>query len=302
MGHCGDVGGLSELLVDSTLYTIYAVIDTRRMGMGNVMGSTANRAIVNTSIVIGNAGANAIASFSNGFRMRYTPNSALIVSCVKCGARRMGTSSGVRMALRRSTGSLRRMIMANCAARGGTSLANSITIISAGGLGADSRASPVHTLRNHIPNVAIAASNSPVNSKAIHVHNVNSFGSSRSPLCVVSNIPAGVTLGALGAGSVRDVRILGSTTSTSVCNSHTSGNIVVVAAGGNGGNDGITISFSTGLATRFCSGRSGVGLVGSDRCTATVTRTTLGSKLSPMTCTTGCNVSLGTTSNAPVAI
>lgn len=68
----------------------------------------------------------------------------------------------------------------------------------------------------------------------------------------------------LGPTSVRDVAMLGSTTTATVCNTHTTGNIVIVAAGGNGTN-GPRVAFSAGLSCSPGFSVSHLGLLDSRR-------------------------------------
>lgn len=67
------------------------------------------------------------------------------------------------------------------------------------------------------------------------VHNVDAIGSG-DPLFIVSKLmTSNNDFSGLGPGSVRGVSVLGSTNATTVCNSHSSGNMILIAAGGNGG-------------------------------------------------------------------
>ncbi len=67
----------------------------------------------------------------------------------------------------------------------------------------------------------------------------------------------------VGPGSVRDVAILGSTSTTTVCNSRTTGNIVIIAAGENRTKDA---SIDCSKAISIGAGPShDPGLVGSER-------------------------------------
>lgn len=65
---------------------------------------------------------------------------------------------------------------------------------------------------------------------------------------MVSNVVASPKI-SFGPTSTRSVRVLGSTSTTTVCNSHTTGNIVVIAAGGNAGNP-VGIGMDMGRALR----------------------------------------------------
>lgn len=59
-----------------------------------------------------------------------------------------------------------------------------------------------------------------------------------------------VDLGSIVPDRIRSISMLGSTTSTTVCNSQTTGNIVLVAAGGNG-RKGLAFGCSNGMNFRF---------------------------------------------------
>lgn len=235
------------------------------MGNAIIRGSD-NRSVVNTSIVRMNSGdGKAVASVSKGFALSMTSNTALSMSCVKCGTIAMGTRPALHVRLARSSRLVSRMMIANCVSRGGTDLANSITIIGVGSMTSVPAKGILSDLRKHITNVGVAASNAPNNKGASAlIHNGSSFqGSTGSPLCIVSNIVAhrGVS-SVLSSGSMRSVRMLGSTTSTSVCNTRTTGNIVVVAAGHTGGKRA-HISFSVSLALRAC--RYNLSVLGTSR-------------------------------------
>lgn len=143
------------------------------------------------------------------------------------------------MAVRRSDGALGRIIIINFNARGGMGLANTISAISSGALNTHPIGSMISTLRNTMTNVGFSApddNNALGSAGSFGVHNANAVNtnSSMSPLILVSNVRNSV--GTLGPRSVRGVSMLGSTSTSSVCNSHTTNNMVLVAAGDNGGN------------------------------------------------------------------
>lgn len=242
----------------------YKMTFTRASIANGMMTSRSNRPIVNTSVGMTNAGANAIASISKGFDLGIPTNSGLRVACVNVGPRAIGTDSGVGVTLASSGGSLSRIVIANCNGFGGSSFANTTTSVSATGLDSIPSLSIRSGLSNGVPKISVSSfSNRPNTVGCVHVHNVNSVGTNGSPLVIVSNAPIGSngldnfgskdakdncgnsnagTLSALGDGSVRSVAIVGSTTTTSLCNSHTTGNILIVAAGDNDTN-GARISF-----------------------------------------------------------
>lgn len=160
--------------------------------------------------------------------------------------------------------------MINCNARGGIAMANSITDMSNRRLGTSPAAGLAGNVMNHVPNIVNfrATSRPNNNNAAVHVHNAGSLNDG-SPLIMVSNIPShSNNVGQLGPARVRSVSMLGST-STTVCNTHTTGNMVLVAAGHKGRN-GPIISFGTD--TNFSRPAHLPGVAGSCRCTAVLGR------------------------------
>lgn len=206
--------------------------------LGNGMMSRGNRTIVNTDVRMGNAATKIVASVGNGCRLAGIPvGTRVTVSCVNCRAVVLGTGSGglTLIALQRSARLLSRIMMMKCNAVGGGSLLNTASVIDNSRLTAGSDVSMNNTLRNGVSNVGVLDdSNFPNTRASVDVHNIKAFnGNSTDPLMIVSKVPMSRNFRALGPSSVRDMGILGSTSSTTVCNSHTTGNIVLVAAGGN---------------------------------------------------------------------
>lgn len=210
--------------------------------------SRANRPIVNTDIIIRKAAGNAVASFSKEFTLRIPSNGGIIVSFIKCIPRAVtpGRKGSFEIILGRSSGVLSRIIMINCNARGTGSIAKSVKIV------APSRVSslPISglntTLTKRVPNLDVDNNSDHPNRKtAVSVHRSFSCSGSNNdagPVIVVSsivrvstgdNLPALRAFGTLSPSRVRDVSILHST-DTTVCNSHTSRNTVVMGAGQNG--------------------------------------------------------------------
>lgn len=218
----------------------------RSGGIANGIDSTRNP-VVNTDMMRGNGTkGNAIASLSNGFSLGIGPNTAVIVACVNCRGRRviMNGRSGFGIAVGASSGALRRIIIMNCNIRGGGLIANSAVRIGNSSVRGVGAARILNTLRDRAPNIGVrTTSNRPNSNFGVSVHNTNA-GNGATPLCVVSNMTNSV--GGLGPTSVRHVSMLGSTTSYTVCNSTTTGNIVLMAAGRNGRN-GVRMSCSTGM-------------------------------------------------------
>lgn len=210
-------------------------ISRRDRAIGKIMISgDAKRPVVKTGIIIGKAAGKMVASFSNGCALSTPINSVLIVSCVNCRSVRIGTITNIRrVQLNRSARTLRRMIMIKCNMRGGTAIAKSMSAMGNDSLGAANAAGVAGAFTNGLPNIITAGhSNRPNGScSSVLVHNGNSLGSG-SPLVIVSKITGHNNLRQLGPDSVRSIGILGST-STTVCNTRTTGNMVLIAAGQN---------------------------------------------------------------------
>lgn len=272
MGSVEGVGSCEEFLAFIFLLVVSnsTTLTRRLVGITNLMISRGTSPLVNIAIHIRKSGGNnAMASVSNGFAVRIRGNGALIFSCLNCGGGRMLTgSSGLGVALRRSGGILSSIIIMNCNIRGGDSMANTVSRIGGRSVRGHAVAGTGSTLRNGATNIrVISSSTHPNTSPAIHVHNFSS-GKSSSPLCMMSNIHLN-SVDNVSPGSVTSVRILGSTTSTTVCNTRTNGNIILVAAGGNSINDkGVACSFR--CTVRSLTG--GPGLLGTRRCVRCVGR------------------------------
>lgn len=226
-------GGVALSGVSGMTAEVTRRAERRGGATGNGIVSSANRPMVNTSMMRRNAAGNAIASVGNGFALGLdAPGTGVRVSFVNCGARMLTTRSNglVTMGLISSARLLSRIIMMNCNSRGGIGVANTITAVSSGALTSEPVSGVSRNLRNLTPNMAMAGTNNRPNRSAngVLVHNLNSFGTS-SPVILVSNMRNSV--GIISPGSVRDVSMLGSTSSTTVCNSGTTGNMVLVAAG-----------------------------------------------------------------------
>lgn len=223
-----------------------SICGPRRSERGTVaklIVSITGRPIVNTSIIMVKSAGKYVASFSKGFSLRISRFPiGLRVDCVNCGSRRMAMHSAgaVRIMLHRSARALSRIIMIKCNSRGGTGLAKTITSIGVSRIvNGHPLSRTTSTLRNAIPNLFISDSNgTPNGDGSFRVHNtcsMNVGGSSNScndtvgPLVLVSGIRK--SLSVIGPRSVRAIAILGSTTSTTVCNTHTTNNMVLIAAG-----------------------------------------------------------------------
>ncbi len=245
-------GGHLSLLLYLLLLSINLVT---RIAIDNAICSSLNSNTVNTAMHRGKASGTAIASVSNGFDVGISANrTALLIDCMNFRSirRHLSNEAALAVALIPSTRVVSRLIIINCNIVGHDSLANSISSVSRGTVGRNIGASLRRTVRNHVTNIRIArGSNTPNNNVSIRVHNVGSLDNGR-PLCIVSNVTVdnGADSGAdiltdVGPSSVAGVRILGSTSTATVCNSHTSGNIILVAAGHNRRN-------GTGVRCRKC--------------------------------------------------
>lgn len=234
--------------------------------IAKIIGSMVKRPLVNTGIIRGNEDAGKIvASFGKGFALRISRSTSLIIDCVKCLTRSVpaGKGKSFRVVLGRSAGALSRIIIAKCKSFGGTACAKSTSILAARGLRTLPIISIKRVVRSGVPNVDIItnASSRPNTGAALQMQKITSVGTSARPLCMLSKMPvpscsldgfADVSrtkkvkfVRALGPTSVRDVAILGSTTSTSLCNTGNTGKIILVAAGGKGRN-GLHIGVTTG--------------------------------------------------------
>lgn len=220
------------------MLTIFSLdMSTRAVATANGIGSTAKSPVVNTSVMRGKgASGNAVAGLGNSFSLGIPTGTALVISCVNVGARRVtvGKGGGVSMALSSSAGTLSRIIIVNCNATGQGSVANSITAIDSRMLDTIPMTSTARTLRNGVTNMRVAAArNSPSTRVGVHMHNNNSVANSGAPLFVMSNFPMR-SVDSVPTSSVRSVAMLGSTSSATVCNSHNTGNMVLMAAGDKG--------------------------------------------------------------------
>lgn len=244
----GGAGAFGELRLPVLIFLFFiyaAALSCTRRVISNMIGSIANRPVVKTGMIRGKAAGNSVASVSNGFSFSVSgPIIALSISCVKCRPRSCtcGKRKDIVVVLGRSLRGLSRIIIINCNITGGQSLANSITSIGKRGLRRATSFDTTRTLRKETTNIAVlSADTGPNRSIRIHIHNGHSLGTAGSPLCIISNVPVIITLDRLDPSSVRSIRILGSTSTATVCKSHNTGNIVLMAAGGKGRN-GIRIS------------------------------------------------------------
>lgn len=234
----GGVGLLSILkLIATVLFLFSPVIATRSLSVDNGMVSGGDRRpMVKTDILVRKASGNAVASLSNGFVLSGIPSGkGLIISCVNCTARALPVGKGADfdVILTRSARALSRIIIMNCNIRGGIGLAKSITSIGKSTLRRHPMISTARDLRNLIPNLSMDGKKSkhPNTANSLDLHNRNGLSKGSTPCMLMSNIR--VSLSSMGPGSVRGVSMLGSTTTYTVCKTHTTCNIVLIAAGRN---------------------------------------------------------------------
>lgn len=240
-------------------------------GVAKRIVSRGGRPVVKMDVLVINASANAIASFSNGCALGMPRNGGrLRFSCIKCRAGVItlpADNSMLGMRVGDSSRMLDSMIIVKCKARQGDSLANSMAGIDDGSFGVKLIDSPRRLVGKGVSNIrVVSGDNSPATKDAVHIHNNTSLGTDGSPLVILSNIPLrrnNVDKGSkgfldlVGPGSVRDVAVLGSTSSATVCNSHTSGKMVLVAAGGKA-SSGLRVAFDAAGSVRAHAGLTSV--------------------------------------------
>lgn len=264
-----------------TIFLVYVfiLISTNKFtrGAGDVSNAIERgndgRAIVNTAMRIGKARGKIVAG--RGKRCAVggmSPKRMLIFSVVNVGAIRGAMNDRGQVSMLVSTKMLvSRIMIANCRARHGISLAKSMSDLDSSRF---VRAGPLdlrRTLGKGVSNIRmVGGSNTPNNKVAVGVHKTDSVATNDSPLCIVSNFPLPVSssplrdpLTAVSPSTVRDVSVLGSMSSATVCKTRKTGNIILVAAGGKSTNvdrvsigtacnvDGLTGSVPV-LNTRSC--------------------------------------------------
>lgn len=230
------------------------VIVRRNQALANAIISGFKSPIVNTGIVIGKAAVNGVASIGNAFAIRGMPSSTMLrVSCVNFGALRipMGNRAAFGVALRRSARGLRRMIIINCNSSIGGSLAATIADMDDGSFLTNTIGSPVRVISKGMTKIIIGdiTTTSPGADNDVRIHKTSSLGTNGDPLVIVSNVPK-KSLHGLTRSSVRSVAMLGSNSTTTVCNSHNTGNMVLMAAGRKGTN-GAAVACSNCIRRSF---------------------------------------------------
>lgn len=250
------IGGILRRLLRNAGYSI--AFDGKRVvvsegsptssgagGIANVIGSRGKRPVVNTGIIRGKAAGNAIASLGNRCDLSVSPSTILLISCVNCSAGRVEISKGgvLGVSLTRGARGLSRVIIVNCNASEGESVMDTVSAIGKSAVDTTSADGIRSTLRKGMTNLSVRSTQCTKSSRRVCVHKTESLGTKGGPLVVISNVPK--DLKDMGACSVRSVRILGSTTDSTVCNSVNTGNIVLMAAGEKGGKIGHRIGFGS---------------------------------------------------------
>lgn len=227
------------------------------MAVSNGIASDAKRPLVNIGVALGKAGRKMVDSVSNGCSVHVPRLSKrLAFSCVKCGTVAITVQGGVvGIALTRSARILSRMIIATLNVRGGTSsLACTARGMGKSRLAHTGSTGFVGTLRKGATNLMVAPGSANTNnSSGLLLHNGTSVLKGGRPLVVLSKIPVTShdatrvrstllsnngdaskksNLSGVGPSSVTSVGVLGNTGTTTLCNSGTTGKILVVAAGG----------------------------------------------------------------------
>lgn len=233
-------------------------------------------------VLVGKASLKAVDSNGNCFAVGTGEKSVLVFGCLKFGSCRCiisHTVDGLAISLGSSSRRLSRVIMANVSRRGEIGSISTMSSLSiAGGLSAGPVASLSRSLRNKVAKLGIARdSNLPKTSTTtVGVHNVSALNAD-SPLILMSNVP--VSVGRLSPGAVRDIAILGSTTTSTVCNTHTTGNIVIIGAGHKAPNG---VDVSCGNCTNFRRTACLPRFIGTTSCVRVMGITGTGMKKTPV--------------------
>lgn len=262
-------------------------ITRRGVAIGKIMASVGNRGLPNTAIMMRNAPEKTVASVSNACAVSMGGGRGLAFSCLKVTDRAVTIKSGgvVGMALGRGRSVLRRMAVITFKGRGGRDMVSSVRAMRIGSLEIPSDGLAA-TLSKHVTKiVSCRADNRPKRSGTrFFVHNMASFNTKgMSPLVLVSGIRmSSGSLSQLRPSSVRDFSVLGSTATATLCNTHNTGNMVLIAAGRKG-RKGVGISFH--MRGSFSSPAGGVRVTSPVACVQLTGRTmaTQG-PLTPMPC------------------
>lgn len=277
---------LLVLLYDITTTVTGPPIPIR--GIGNAVGAPGKRPIVKTAVVRGKAAGNAVASIGNGFMLGVVGGvNRLRTTYMKFGGIIFGPRGRViDLVVRRSAGILKRIIIAtlNVAHRTG-SLKCSMRGLKNSKIIRTRRSGFIGTLDGHVTNIRVAGSSNNVKTSSdVRVHNrgfINKCGCGGSPLFIMSNIPVDGggrrsaqdfakhrscggpgfasnrtrmsckgTTKRVGRRSVRDISVLGNPGTSTLCNTHTTGKIVLVAAGDKGKRGKLKIACDSAISFR----------------------------------------------------
>lgn len=202
-----------------------------------IVGNASGRPLVNIAILGPRSNGNMVAGIGNSCSVRTVSKRALGFSCMNFSSISVGMNgSGILgVAVARGSAVLGRMMMIKFNDRGGMGLAKTIKIVKGRRVGNHPITSTTRTLRKLSPSLGVnVGANETSSNCRVSVHNTTSLGKN-APLVLISNIR--VRLGHLGPGSVRSMSVLGSTTTTSMCNTGTSTNMMLIAAGANDSSD-----------------------------------------------------------------
>lgn len=115
------------------------------------------------------------------------------------------------------------------------------------------------------------------------MHNVSAFTDGASPLIFVSGMRMSVdSLGTLSPRMVRKFSVLGSTATATLCKTHNTGNIVLVAAEGNGSVRGTQVGVH--IRGSFARPAGAMGMTSNMSCVVTEGGTMLGHAPSTRPC------------------
>lgn len=222
--------------------------------MAKAMLSRSGLRMVNTGIGRGNATGNTVASVGNIFRLGIDGlrGTILRVSFVKCRPRRipLGKHGRLGVVLGRATGRLRRIAIITCNARGGRALAKTVSTMDGSTLIHSPGTDMTGALTNRVAKLSsMRADNRPKRrSPGIFVHNMKSLArDTSSPLVLISNIRHSFCR--VSPGRVRDIAMLGSTSTATMFNIQNTGNMVLMAAHHNGRN-GTGVSIGSSINVR----------------------------------------------------
>lgn len=229
---------------------------------------------------MGNSAVKAVASVSNGFGLSIPTGVSPVIfriSCVKCTSGRTAPRGARKFAvhLTRSSRILRRMRVVTCNGRDGVSIATTVSSVDGGSLLESPDKDITGTLSKTIAKLSsMRISNRPkTRSPSVCIQNAKSLSSRLSgPLVLISKIRH--SFFRVSLRRVRDVAILGSTTSATIFNMHNTGKIILIAAQQKATKGpGVSLGSSFNLARTL----HGLGKISDCACTALCGRARLDS-------------------------